>query len=60
MSERADGLPVIAVGADQTLELRVLVTTEHAPGASSVPVTFTIKETDGPATAKANDHFFGP
>jgi polyferredoxin len=58
---RSGGNPVIEVGADQTREVRVLVTTHQklAPGAS-VPLTFTIVPAAGGTAASANDHFLGP
>jgi cytochrome c oxidase accessory protein FixG len=51
----------ITVGPDQTLEVRVLVTTrEKLPPRASIPVNFIIiNENTGKRTVKA-DHFIGP
>ncbi|MFD2182419.1 cytochrome c oxidase accessory protein CcoG [Rhodoplanes azumiensis] len=52
---------IVAVGPDQTREVRVLVTVP--PGArigASNPITFTARDVDSGDTATANDHFFGP
>ncbi|MGA8610144.1 MAG: cytochrome c oxidase accessory protein CcoG [Xanthobacteraceae bacterium] len=58
---RANGDWVVEVGADQSREVRVLVTTHQRLGPeASIPLTFTvISESDG-TTASANDHFLGP
>jgi len=55
------GSPIIYVGADQTREMRVLVTTHAQLGAGSpIPMTFTIVAASGGAGASATDHFIGP
>jgi cytochrome c oxidase accessory protein FixG len=65
----ADGHPLVAVGPDQTREVRVLVTArERIPPGASVPIIFTVvPKTDlktdlktGGYAANASDHFFGP
>ncbi|ADH91725.1 cytochrome c oxidase accessory protein CcoG [Ancylobacter novellus DSM 506] len=61
ISEIEDGRPVVAVGPDQTFELRALVST-HAklPAEASLPVTFKITDVAGGETSIAPDHFKGP
>jgi cytochrome c oxidase accessory protein FixG len=56
-----NGHPLIAVGPDQSREVRVLVTARDnvAPGAS-IPIVFSIVPKTGGHTASADDHFFGP
>lgn len=55
------GNPIIFVGADQTREMRVLVTTHRRLEAdASVPLTFTIVPATGGRAATAADHFIGP
>lgn len=51
----------IAVGPDQTREVRVLVTT-HTPldAGVSLPVTFIIRDKANGTEARAADHFFAP
>jgi polyferredoxin len=58
--------PLVQVGADQTREVRVLVTARDpiAPGAS-IPIVFSIVPEAGDHkasghSASAGDHFFGP
>ncbi len=53
--------PRIEVGADQTREVRVLVTAREnvTPGAS-IPIAFSVEPEAGGAVAIARDHFFGP
>jgi cytochrome c oxidase accessory protein FixG len=55
-----DGQFVIDVGADQTRELRVLVTLHRKPPSSSTPLTFRIVEMRSGEHAKTTDHFRGP
>jgi cytochrome c oxidase accessory protein FixG len=56
-----EGRPAIAIGPDQTAELRVLIT---APAGGrlekSTDLTFGIVDTDGHETATARDHFILP
>jgi len=55
------GTPVIAVGPDQTRELRVLVTTNaELPPAASLPITFIISDSKSGIKVRTVDHFFGP
>ena len=55
------GNPIIFVGADQTREMRVLVTTHQRLEAdASVPLTFSIVPATGGRAASAVDHFIGP
>jgi len=60
-SSFAGSNPLIAVGSDQTREVRVLVTARDpiASGVSS-PVVFSIAPKTGGHAASAGDHFFGP
>jgi cytochrome c oxidase accessory protein FixG len=52
---------VVAVGPDQTQELRVLVSTySRLPPAASIPLTFRITDADTGRTAGATDHFRAP
>jgi len=53
--------PLVAIGPDQTREVRVLVTVRNpiASGAS-VPVVFSIVPKTGGHAARGGDHFFGP
>jgi hypothetical protein len=57
----SDAHPLVEVGADQTREVRVLVTAREriAPGAS-IPIVFAIVPKAGGHAASAGDHFFGP
>jgi cytochrome c oxidase accessory protein FixG len=56
-----DGAPIVAVGPDQTREIRVLVTThEKLPPAASIPLVFRIKSRDGATASLARDYFKGP
>jgi polyferredoxin len=55
------GNPTIFVGADQTREMRVLVTTrQRLDTGAPVPLTFTIVPTSGGTAVSAADHFMGP
>ena len=52
---------LIAIGPDQTRELRALVSTHAAlPPAASLPLTFRITDTKTGQRASAVDHFRGP
>ena len=55
------GEPIIAVGPDQTRQVRVIVTTPQPlePGAS-IPLTFSILTANGQVGATATDRFVGP
>ena len=54
-------MAVIAVGPDQTRELRVLVSTYSTlPPAASIPLTFRITDAKTGQRASAVDHFRGP
>jgi len=55
-----DGQFVIDVDANQTRELRVLVTLHRKPPSPSTPLTFRIIEMRSGEHAKAVDHFRGP
>jgi cytochrome c oxidase accessory protein FixG len=50
----------IAIGPDQTLETRVLLTSNKRPLPASLPVTFTITDTQTGERAQAHDHFRAP
>ncbi len=50
----------IEVGPDKTREVRVLVTTDHAPQGGSVPVAFVAKAEDSKVEVQSRDHFWGP
>ncbi|HEY1361774.1 MAG TPA: cytochrome c oxidase accessory protein CcoG [Xanthobacteraceae bacterium] len=55
------GTAEVAVGPDQTSELRVLVSTySRLPPAASIPLTFRLRDVSTGATASASDHFRGP
>jgi cytochrome c oxidase accessory protein FixG len=55
------GNPLIAVGPDQTRELRALVTMSATlPPTASIPLTFTITDAKDGSQASAVDHFRGP
>jgi polyferredoxin len=55
------GNPIIFVGADQTREMRVLVTThQRLQPDASIPLTFSIVPAPGGRAASAADHFIGP
>jgi cytochrome c oxidase accessory protein FixG len=55
------GNPIIFVGADQTREMRVLVTMhQHLQPDASIPLTFSIVPATGGRAATAADHFIGP
>ena len=55
------GFPLVQIGADQSREVRALVTVRDptVPHAS-IPIVFTIVPNDGGHAATASDHFFGP
>jgi hypothetical protein len=54
-------MAVIAVGPDQTHELRVLVSTfTPLPPAASIPLTFRISDPKTGQRASVVDHFRGP
>jgi polyferredoxin len=54
-------MAVVAVGPDQTHELRVLVSTfTPLPPAASIPLTFRISDPKTGQRASAVDHFRGP
>jgi polyferredoxin len=54
-------MAVIAVGSDQTYEVRALVGTySPLPAAASVPLTFRISDAKTGQRASAVDHFRGP
>jgi IG-like fold at C-terminal of FixG, putative oxidoreductase len=57
---RADGRLVIDVGADQTREVRVLVTDYGTAGPESEPVVFHLTDVATGDQVQAADHFFGP
>ncbi len=51
----------LVVDADQTREIRVLVTTpEKLPASASLPITFQIRDVATGAQAQVRDHFIGP
>jgi cytochrome c oxidase accessory protein FixG len=51
----------LAIGPDQTRELRVLVTThDKLPPSASLPLTFQIRDVATGGTASVTDHFIGP
>jgi cytochrome c oxidase accessory protein FixG len=56
-----EGEPIIAVGPDQTRQVRVIVTTRQPlePDAS-IPLTFRIMTKNGEVGATSVDRFFGP
>jgi cytochrome c oxidase accessory protein FixG len=49
--------PVVAVGPDQTQEIRLLVTLHDRPPAASVPLVFTLTDLASGVTATAQDFF---
>ncbi|NVO15615.1 MAG: cytochrome c oxidase accessory protein CcoG [Rhodoplanes sp.] len=52
---------IVAVGPDQTREVRVLITVPPAARIDkSNAITFTARDVDSGDTATATDHFFGP
>jgi hypothetical protein len=54
-------MAVVAVGPDQTHELRVLVSTfTPLPPAASIPLTFRISDPKTGQRASVVDHFRGP
>ncbi|MEQ9689850.1 MAG: FixG Ig-like domain-containing protein, partial [Bauldia litoralis] len=56
----ADGEQIVPVGADQTREVRVIVSVPTPPAAASVPVTFVVTDTADGETATVTDNFRGP
>jgi cytochrome c oxidase accessory protein FixG len=56
---QADGKAVIDVGADQTRELRVLLTA-HGVTAASTPIVFRITDMKSGERARGDDHFRAP
>ncbi len=56
----ADGEQIVPVGADQTREVRVIVSVPKPPAAASVPVTFVVTDTADGETATVTDNFRGP
>ncbi|HWK97970.1 MAG TPA: cytochrome c oxidase accessory protein CcoG [Pseudolabrys sp.] len=58
---RADGRQLVAVGPDQTKEVRVLVTDySDTPPAASTSVLFSLIDVNTGEVAHVRDHFFGP
>lgn len=58
---RADGRQLVAVGPDQTKEVRVLVTDySETPPAASTSVLFSLIDVNSGEVAHVRDHFFGP
>ncbi len=58
---RADGRQLVAVGPDQTKEVRVLVTDySSTPPPASTTVLFSLIDVNTGAVAQMRDHFFGP
>jgi cytochrome c oxidase accessory protein FixG len=58
---RADGRQLIAVGPDQTHEVRVVVTDNSGtPPAPSTTILFKLIEIGSGQVAEMRDHFFGP
>jgi polyferredoxin len=55
-----EGNQVVAVEADQTRELRVIVSVATPPAEPSVPVTFVVTDTEDGETASVVDNFRGP
>ncbi len=56
---RADGRTVIAVGPDQTREVRALITHKGADSINMAPVTFYATDTASGERTAAADHFHG-
>ncbi len=55
------GTPIVAIGPDQTREVRVLVTAPPSPVRNgSLPVTFRVTDPSSGETATMQDHFIGP
>ncbi len=54
------GRPVLAVGPDQTMEARVLVTVNEATLPSSTDLRFTLTDLASGETARSADHFMAP
>ncbi len=61
-SERnSEGEPIVAVGPDQTRQVRVIVTTRQPlEPETSIPLTFSITTGNGQVGATASDRFVGP
>ncbi|RDV04364.1 cytochrome c oxidase accessory protein CcoG [Undibacter mobilis] len=58
---RADGRQLVAVGPDQTKEVRILVTDySNTPPAASTSVLFSLIDVNSGEVAQVRDHFFGP
>ncbi|MCB5175801.1 cytochrome c oxidase accessory protein CcoG [Microvirga lenta] len=55
-----DGQPILSVGPDQTLEMRVLVTAAGDAPASSTDLRFILTDLASGETARARDHFKAP
>ncbi|MCB1494426.1 MAG: cytochrome c oxidase accessory protein CcoG [Bauldia sp.] len=55
-----DGDQVVTVAADQTREVRVIVSVAEPPAEPSVPVTFVLADTEDGSVASATDNFRGP
>lgn len=61
IGEEPGSRTIVAVGPDQTREVRVLVTVPPAARIEkSNGITFTVRDVDSGDTATATDHFFGP
>lgn len=61
IGEEPAGRSIVVVGADQTREVRVLVTApSDARIDKSTPVVFTARDVNSGDAASARDHFFGP
>ena len=56
----AVGGQVVTVAADQTREVRVIVSVAEPPAEPSVPVTFVLADTEDGSVASATDNFRGP
>lgn len=54
------GRPVVSVGPDQTLEMRVLVTAAEEHPGETTDVRFVITDLTSGEAARANDHFKAP
>ena len=61
LASRADGSQLVAVGPDQTREVRVLVTDDSpTPPPPSTSVLFRLVDLVSGDVAEMRDHFFGP
>ncbi|MBZ6075357.1 cytochrome c oxidase accessory protein CcoG [Microvirga puerhi] len=54
------GRPVLTVGPDQTLEVRILITTDNTSHPSATELHFTLTDLTNGETARAKDHFMVP